>query len=51
MQNSNDNFLKVSIKYSKDTHSWNNFIDYLISFMLDSNIFDGINKDDRNIKS
>jgi hypothetical protein len=29
--------LKVKIKYSEDAHSWNNFINFLISFMIDNN--------------
>jgi hypothetical protein len=49
MEKTKDESLKVTIKYSENADSWNNFINFLISFVIDNNIFGEINKDERNI--
>jgi hypothetical protein len=46
MKKSLNNPIKVSIKYSDDSQIWNNFIDYLISFMVDNNFLGDINEND-----
>jgi|GEM_PF-3126311 len=45
MKKTNEESLKVTIKYSENTDSWNNFINFLISFIIDSNIIGEINND------
>ena len=39
--------LKVTIKYSEGPDSWNNFVNFLISFMIDSNIIGDSSKNDK----
>lgn len=46
MKKPNEESLKVTIKYSDNPDSWNNFVNFLISFMIDSNIIGEINKND-----
>lgn len=48
MKKTNEEPLKVTIKYSQNADSWNNFMNYLISFMIDSNIIGEISKNDEN---
>ena len=47
MEKLNDNSLKINIKYSEDSKNWNNFLNFLISFMVDNNILGDVNNDDR----
>lgn len=46
METSNNESLKISIKYSENSHAWNNFINFLISFMIDNNILSEFDDDD-----
>ena len=46
MKKTNEEPLKVTIKYSESPDSWNNFVNFLISFMIDSNIIGEISKND-----
>ena len=49
MKKTNEESLKVTIKYSESADSWNNFINFLISFMIDNNFNVGeISKNDGN---
>lgn len=48
MKKTNEESLKVTIKYSESADSWNNFINFLITFMIDSNIVGEISKNDEN---
>lgn len=47
MKKTNEESLKVTIKYSENADSWNNFNNFLISFMLDNNIVGELNNVDR----
>ena len=38
MEKLNAEKLKINIIYSESTHSWNTFVNFLISFMVDNNV-------------
>lgn len=40
--------LKITIKYSEDTLNWNNFVNNIISFLIDNEILGDIIRDEQN---
>lgn len=48
MKKLNNEILKTNIIYSESAHSWNTFVNFLISFMVDSNVLGEGNNDDEN---
>lgn len=53
MKNFNKETLKINIKYSENPHNWNNFVNFLISFIIDNDILgkiDGNNGTNQNRK-
>lgn len=42
MQKNSDKNLKITVKYSEDTLNWNIFVDRIISFLVENNLFEEI---------
>ena len=51
MKKSSEESLKIKIRYSENPDSWNNFVNFVISFMLDSNIIGEIINNDGKYKN
>lgn len=41
MKGTKEEFNKITIKYTDDVQCWNKFANFLISFMVESNILEG----------
>ena len=46
MGKNNEEQLKITIKYSESPNAWNNFVNFLITYMIDNNIIGEISKND-----
>lgn len=48
MRKNEDENIKIKIKYSEDTLAWNNFINNIICFLVDNDLFGDTVKDGKN---
>lgn len=44
MENSKENDYKITINYSNGKESWNNFVNNIVSFMIDNNTIEELLK-------